>query len=259
MKLTIPVAGGVLAADDTGGDGPPLVLVHAGWTDRSSWAGVARRLAGRYRIVSYDARGYGQSPPPRAPYTQLGDLTAVLDHAGLARAVLVGHSGGGGTAIGLALASPDRVSALVLLAPGVPDYPWPADDPYNTEFMALANDGDRAGLAELGLRTWAAATPGGPEGADSALRRQIEGAVAAMFAQADFEQPDPPAYGRLGEITAPAVVVLGDLEYPMVTRCADSIADRIPGCRRVAAPGADHLIPLRAPGLVADVIAEQAG
>ena len=80
-----------------------------------------------------------------------------------------------------------------------------------------------------------------------------------MFAQGDFEQPDPPAYDHLAEITAPAVVVVGDLEYPMVTRCAGSIADRIPGCRRISAPGADHLIPLRAPDLVADVIIEQVG
>jgi pimeloyl-ACP methyl ester carboxylesterase len=134
----------------------------------------------------------------------------------------------------------------------VPDYPWPTDDPYNIEFMALANAGDRAGLAELGLRTWAAAGP------DATARAQIESAVAGMFAQVDFEQPDPPAYEHLAEITAPAVVVVGDLEYPMVTRCADSIADRIPGCRRIGAPGADHLIPLRAPDLVADVIMEQA-
>ena len=252
MQLTIPVEGGVLAADDSGGDGPPLVLVHAGWTDRSSWAGVAGRLAGRYRIISYDARGFGASPPPQAPFSQLGDLVAVLDHTGVPRAALAGHSGGGGTAIGLAVTHPERVAALVLLAPGVQDYPWPMDDPYNAEFMALATAGDQAGLVRLGLRTWAPADPG-----DATARAQIEGAVAAMFAQGDFEQPDPPAYDHLTEITAPAVVVLGDLEYPMVTRCADSIADRIPGCRRITVPGIDHLIPLRAPGLVAQVITEQ--
>jgi 3-oxoadipate enol-lactonase len=254
MQLTIPVPGGVLAADDSGGDGTPVVLVHAGWTDRSGWAGVASRLAGRCRIISYDARGFGASPPPQAPFSQLGDLVTVLDHVGVPRAILAGHSGGGGTAIGLAVAHPDRVSALVLLAPGVQDYPWPMDDPYNTEFMILAAAGDRAGLAELGLRTWAAADPG-----DAAARAQIESAVAGMFAQGDFERPDPPAYDHLAEIAAPTVVVLGDLEYPMVTRCADSVADRIPGCRRVPAPGADHLIPLRAPGLVADLIMEQVG
>ena len=251
MQLTVPVDGGVIAADDSGGGGPPVLLVHAGWTDRSSWAGVAGRLAGHYRVIRYDARGYGGSPPPQAPYTQLGDLVAVLDHVGAPKATLVGHSGGGGTVLGLALARPDRVSSLVLLAPGVQDYPWPADDPYNAEFLALATAGDRAGVAELGLRTWAAA------GHDATARAQIEGAVTAMFAQGDFERPDPAAYGRLAEIAAPAVVVLGDLEYPMVVRCADSIADRIPGCRRVPAPGADHLIPLRAPALVADVIRQQ--
>jgi 3-oxoadipate enol-lactonase len=213
---------------------------------------VASRLAGRYRIISYDARGYGASPPPQAPFNQLGDLVAVLDQAGVQRAAIAGHSGGGGTAIGLAVTHPERVSALVLLAPGVQDYPWPMDDPYNTEFMALATAGDRAGLAGLGLRTWAAADP-----ADATARAQVEGAVAAMFAQGDFEQPDPPAYDRLAEITAPTVVVVGDLEYPMVARGADSIADRIPGCRRITAPGVDHLIPLRAPDLVADVITEQ--
>ncbi len=254
MQLTIPVPGGVLAADDSGGDGPPLVLLHAGWTDRSSWAGVASRLAGQYRVICYDARGYGASLPPQAPFSQLGDLVAVLDAVGVRQAALAGHSGGGGTALGLAVNHPDRVSALVLLAPGVPDYPWPMDDPYNTEFMALATAGDRAGLAELGVRTWAVADPG-----DATARAQIEGAVAAMFAQADYEQPDPPAYSRLAEITAPAVVVVGDLEYPMVARCADSVADRIPGCRRISVPGADHLIPLRAPDLVADVITGQVG
>ncbi len=191
MQLAIPVHGGELAADDSGGDGPPVVLVHAGWTDRSSWAGVASRLAGRCRIISYDARGFGASPPPQAPFSQVGDLVTVLDHVAVPRAILVGHSGGGATAISLAVAHPDRISALVLLAPGVQDYPWPMDDPYNTEFMALATAGDRAGLAELGLRTWAAAGP------DAVARAQIEGAVAAMFAQGDFEQPDPPSYGRL--------------------------------------------------------------
>ena len=99
---------------------------------------------------------------------------------------MVGHSGGGGTTIGLALASPGGSAGLVLLAPGVQDYPWPMDDPYNTEFMALATAGDRAGLAELGLRTWAAAGP-----ADAAARAQVEGAVAAMFAQVELRAARP--------------------------------------------------------------------
>ena len=90
VKVSIPVGGGVISAHDSGGGGAPLVLVHAGWSDQSSWAGLAGRLAGQYRVISYDARGYGESPPPREPFTQLGDLVTVLDHLGVPRAALVG-------------------------------------------------------------------------------------------------------------------------------------------------------------------------
>ena len=172
MRLTIPVEGGVLAADDSGGGGPPLLLVHAGWADQSSWADVAGLLAGRYRIISYDARGYGASPPPQAPFSQLADLVTVLDHVGVQRATMVGHSGGGGTTIGLALASPERVAGLVLLAPGVQDYPWPMDDPYNTKFMALATAGDRAGPGRAGPADLGRGRPGGCRRPGAGRRRR---------------------------------------------------------------------------------------
>ena len=72
--------------------------------------------------------------------------------------------------------------------------------------------GDREGLTELGVRTWAAAGDG------REVREQIRGAADAFFRVGDFERPDPPAYARLGEVSAPAVVVTGDREYPMVAR-----------------------------------------
>jgi 3-oxoadipate enol-lactonase len=254
MELSIPVGGGDVWAEDADGDGTPLVLMHPGWGDSTIWDQAAGRLAGRgFRVIRYDARGYGRSPAPAAPYTQLGDLVAVLDHLGVPQAALVAHSGAGGPAIGLALAQPERVGALVLVAPGVHDYPWPHGDPYGQEFEALFTAGDRDGLAELGLRTWAAA------GADPAAQAQIRSAVAAFFAQGSFERPDPPAYSRLDEVRAPSVVAVGDLEYPMVRECGEQIAAGIPGCRLVVVPGADHLLPLRAPGVLADLISDAAG
>jgi 3-oxoadipate enol-lactonase len=253
MELSIPVDGGEVWAEDADGDGTPLVLMHPGWGDSTIWDPVLGRLpAGRFRAIRYDARGYGRSAAPAAPYTQLGDLAAVLDHLGVPRAALVAHSGAGGPAIGLALAQPERVGALILVAPGVHDYPWPRGDPYGHRFEALFTAGDRDGLAELGLRTWAAA------GADPAARAQIRSAVAAFFAQGSFERPDPPAYSRLGEVRAPSVLAMGDLEYPMVRECGEQIAAGIPGCRLVAVPGADHLLPLRAPGLLASLISDTA-
>lgn len=243
----MPVDGGHLWADDTGGDGPVLVLLHPGWGDSSIWEPVLARLPTGCRVIRYDVRGFGRSPAPAATFRQLGDLVGVLDHCGVDRALLVGHSGGGGTAIGLALADPARVSGLLLLAPGVPDYPWPADDPYGHRFGSLYRAGDRAGLVELGLRTWAAA------GADDAAQAQIRSAVDACFRLRDHEQDDPPAYARLGEIRTPAVVVVGDLDYPVVVDCAADIAAKIPGCQQIQAPGADHMLPLRVPAMIAEL------
>jgi 3-oxoadipate enol-lactonase len=245
VELTVPVEGGHLWADDTGGDGPVIVLLHAWWADSSSWLPVLDRLPARYRVIRYDVRGYGCSPAPAAAFTQLGDLAAVLGDRGADDVLLVGHSGAGGTAIGLALADPARVRGLLLLAPGVPDYPWPEDDPYGRRFGELWEAGDRDGLTELGISTWAAAGDG-PE-----VRAQIRGAAEAFFRVGDFERPGPAAYSRLGEVRAPAVVVTGDREYPMVARCAAEIAARIPCCEQVPAPGADHMLPLRVPDLIA--------
>lgn len=254
MELSVPVEGGWLWADDSGGDAdsPAVVLLHPGWGDSSIWLPVMQRLPGHYRVIRYDVRGFGKSPAPAAAFTQLGDLIAVLDHVGADQVTVVGNSGGGGTAAGLALADPSRVSALLLLAPGAPDYPWPPQDPYFVSFAELYEAGDRAGLIELGLRTWAAADPG------PAAREQVRGAVGAFFTSADYEQPGPPTYARLGEITAPSVVVTGQLEYPIVASCAAEIGARIPGCCQITALGADHLLPLRIPDLIAQLTAELA-
>lgn len=250
MNLRVPVAGGYLWADDVGGDGPVVVLLHPGWGDSSIWLPVLDRLSSHYRVIRFDTRGFGKSPAPQAPFSQLADLVAVLDNRGVDRAMLVGHSGGGGTAVGLALADPRRVRGLLLLAPGVHDYPWPSDDPFFRKFDELYAVGDVEGLADLGLRTWAAA------GADQVAQEQIRRAAAAFFRLGDHERPDPPAYSKLGQIGIPAIVVVGDHEYPMAASCAADIANRIPGCRQVLAPGADHLLPLRVPGMIAELVDE---
>ena len=249
----MPVDGGHLWADDSGDDGPVLVLLHPGWGDSSIWLPVLERLPGHYRVIRYDTRGFGKSPAPAAPFTQLGDLAQVLDHRGADRVLLVGHSAGGGTAIGLALADPARVRGLLLLAPGIQDYPWPAEDPYGQQFDEFFAAGDRDGIAALGLRTWAAA------GADQAAQAQVRRAAEAYFRLGDYERSDPPAYGRLGQIQIPAAVVTGDQEYPIVARCAADIAARIPGCQQIAAPGADHLLPLRIPAMIAELVSKLDG
>jgi pimeloyl-ACP methyl ester carboxylesterase len=248
----IPVDGGTVWADDSGGDRPPLVLLHPGVGDSRIWDPVLPRLGGRYRVIRYDARGYGRSPQPTGGYSRLDDLVAVLDHVGLARAPLVGCSMGGGAAISLALADPGRVSALVLLCPGVSGYDWPEEPELDAEYEALSAAEDLDGLVALGLREWAAA------GAEPGVVAQLRSAVPGWLGEDRYARLDPPAFDRLGELDVPSVLLLGDRDRPALIACDEQIAARIPGCRLVRVPGVDHLPPLRVPDLVADLILEYA-
>ena len=243
----MPTGGGEVWVRDSGGDGVPAVLLHPGWGDSGVWDEVAALLAEEVRVVRYDSLGYGESSAPTRRYTALDELRAVLEALGIAQAVLAGHSGGGATALSLALAEPERVAELLLLAPGVSGYPWPADDPFMKEMTAAAEANDVEAAVEIGLRTWARG------GTGEAVETQIRSAVAGMQAQAPYLDEDPPVYERLAEVDAPTTLLFGDLEYPMAAECCQAIADRLPSCRVVTLPGSDHMIPLRAAGVVAEL------
>jgi len=79
------------------GKGPPLVLVHGVGCSHRDWMPVARRLARRHCVLAWDARGHGSCRPVRGSITLARlatDLAEMLDHFGLQRSVLVGHSMG---------------------------------------------------------------------------------------------------------------------------------------------------------------------
>ena len=156
METMVKVDGGTVWVDDTGGLGAPVVLVHPGVGDSRIWEPVMSRLGARYRVIRYDARGHGESPPATAPYTLLTDLVAVLDQLDVPSAVFVGCSQGGTSSIDLALSQPSRVSALVLVSPGLTGYPWPQNPGTRAEFASLAATGDVDGVAALIGRIWPA-------------------------------------------------------------------------------------------------------
>lgn len=251
-ELMVSVKDGEVWADDSGGDGLPLVLLHPGVGDSSVWDKVMPRLVQRHRVIRYDARGFGRSPAPTAKYSQSQDLSAVLDHFGLSRVVLVASSMGGATALSLTLDEPGRVAGLALFVPGVTGYEGFSSPQLMAQIETLAKDGDMDGLVALGLRTWAAAGVDDDEEAAAQLR----GAIPAWFATQPFQVPDAPAFDRLGELALPCVLALGEQDQAEVIRCNEEMAARIPGCRLVRMPGSDHLPTLREPETVADLVLE---
>lgn len=243
------VPGGEVWFEDTGHDLPPLVLLHPGIADSRIWKPLLSELTRRHRVIRYDARGYGRSPAPTAPFTLLRDLVTVLDTLGLERVPIVGCSQGGGSALGLALAQPARVSALVLLCPGIPGYPVPPDPETDAEFEAAEPWGVEA-VAEVGLRVWTAA------GRTPEVVELMRSAARAWFANEGFEQEDSPVYDRLGDLAVPTSLLVGDADRPWLIEAGRAAAARIPGCELIEVPGVDHLPPLRVPNRVLRQIRE---
>src|SRR4051812_14045791 len=245
----IPVPGGRVWAGDTGGDAPPLVLLHPGVGDSRIWEPILPALRAEHRVIRYDARGFGRSPAPEKPFSMLDDLVAVLDHFGISRTPVVGCSQGGTAAIGLALADPGRVTALVLLCPGISGYPVPGDPALDQEFDAAVSHGAEA-VAEIGLRLWAAA------GRTPEVVDQLRSAARAWITNDGLELPDPPVRDRLGEIAVPTGLLVGTADRDWLLASNREAAERIPGCKYLEVPGLDHLPPLREPGRVLSLIKE---
>ncbi len=115
-------AGGVRLDGEQAGSGPAVVLLH-GLTATRRYVLMGSRSLERsgHRVIAYDARGHGRSQPAAAGlygYEHLSaDVVAVLDAAGAERALLAGASMGAHTALAVALAHPERVSALALITP----------------------------------------------------------------------------------------------------------------------------------------------
>lgn len=100
------------------GAGPDLILVHGLAASRAFWFSAATQLQGRYRVTLFDLRGHGYSSRPERGYRPqdfAGDILALMDHLGIARAALVGHSYGGAAALEAAGLAPARITHLGLL------------------------------------------------------------------------------------------------------------------------------------------------
>ncbi len=246
-ETMVAVDGGEVWADDSGGDGPPLVLLHPGIGDSRIWEPLLPALTASYRVLRYDARGFGRSPAPTVKFTLLTDLVAVLDHYGLDHVAIVGCSQGGGSGLALALDQPARVAALALLCPGIPGFAWPEEpEPgeLEAEYGRAIKAGDVDAVAGLVQRIWGAAGP------TPAVMEQFRSAARAYISSGDLMQPDPPVLARLGELAIPVSLLVGDADYPPLIESNRQAAALIPGCQLTVVPGLDHLPPLRDPALV---------
>jgi 3-oxoadipate enol-lactonase len=235
------------------GDGRPVVLVHAGICDSRMWDPQWETFARTHRVVRCDMRGFGRSPLEPGRYSGPGDLIGLLDELALGPATLVGASMGGGVSLQVAVARPDLVSALVLVGSGVRGHDW-------SDYVARAwaeeeaafERGDLDAAVEVNLRTWVDGPHRSPDEVDREVRRKVaemqrralELALECPGAQEEALVLD--VGDRLGDISAPTLAIVGELDVKDVHVVAERLEREI-GATRVIVEGAAHLPSLEKP------------
>jgi len=206
------------------------------------WAPQAAGLDDHFDVITPDMRGYGESELPATAWSPVADVLALMDVLRIREAPhLVGCSIGGGVAIDFALEHPERVSKLVLVGAGVSGQPHDHkyDDLY-TDVDAAEETNDLAVLNEAEMRLWLVG-PGRTAGqVDQRLRDlflDMNGiSLKSDFASAPTQKINPPAFGRLEEIKAPTLVVVGDEDLSEIRDTADLLVSKIRGARQRGHP-----------------------
>jgi 3-oxoadipate enol-lactonase len=243
------------------GWGPTVLLVHAGIADRRMWDDQVGPFADAgWTVVRADLPGFGETPPPDRPVALWAALRDLLDHLGVERAVVVGASLGGRAAVDLALAAPGRVRALVLVGSGLAGHPFqePALFELWDQSEGAIERGDHLEAARVEIDTWVVGMGRGPSAVDPAVRRRVEAMLLDAYAhgEADLEEPDPAATGRLGQVAAPALVVVGQHDRPDIHAMAGVLTAGIPGAELALLGGTAHLPNMEQPEAFNRVVLE---
>ena len=231
-----------------------IALIHAGVADSRMWEPQLESFSAEHRVIAHDLPGYGQCPIESAVVDYRAAVRHALAAAGSKRAALVGVSLGGRIALELALESPEKVWALVLIGPGLDGHEWSAEvQAFGQEEEAALARGDLDAAIEANLRLWLA----GPNRSVDAIHPELRSLVAEMQRTA-FELQEghddlrmaplePPASERLGEISVPTLVVTGDEDVHDIHEIADKLAAEIPGAERARIADTAHLPNLERP------------
>ncbi len=118
----VSVNGVALAIHEWPGKGPAVVCIHGLTANHTCWQSAADALTPDYRLIAYDLRGRGESDKPPKGYSleiHAKDLAALLDHLGLPRAIIMGHSLGAHIGLYFAVHFPKRVRKLILVDGGL--------------------------------------------------------------------------------------------------------------------------------------------
>lgn len=230
------------------GDGPPVLLVHGHPFDRSMWRPQLQSLSDRFRLIAPDLRGYGRSPATSGSVSMgelADDLWALLAELGIDDVGVVGLSMGGLVAMEMAIARPQRLWALGLVATTA----QPVTDGERAQRLALADEVEAMGMEPLVLSM-------GPRLFGSHADDQTVGEVLAMMAANNPLGAAAALRGRacrpdyrdgLRTLTQPSFVCVGERDVWSTPKVTQELTECLHEPRTLTLPGVGHLPNLECP------------
>ncbi|MEV6100929.1 alpha/beta hydrolase [Nocardia sp. NPDC051981] len=248
----------IFYTDSGGRSSSVVVLSHGFFMDLSMFAPQVEYLEAKgFRVLCWDARGHGgTATEPHRPFSywdSARDLLAVMDAAGVDRAVLGGMSQGGYTTLRAALLAPERVEALILLDTEAGDSPDEQKAEYRELFDAWTNPEVPLAVLADGL---APQLIGGTAADQAPWRAKWAASDRSAIIQAAACLTERESLlDRLVEITCPAMVLRGEFDASSTADKSGALAAGLAGSGPVTTvPGAGHAANWTAPGPVNDAI-----
>ena len=225
------------------------MLLHEGIGDSRMWEPQWAAYADRFHAVRFDMRGFGKSPPVVGSFSLSGDLVKLLDSLALGPAALIGMSLGGSVAIETTIARPDLVSRLVLVGSGLRGFEMNDETKAGwAEEEAALERGDDDEAVEINLRMWVDGPSRSPDEVDPEMRRKIaemQGRAIELWREAGEDGEHRALVedvgDRLGEISVPTLILVGELDRPEMHEIAERLEAEIPNSRRETIAGTAHV------------------
>jgi pimeloyl-ACP methyl ester carboxylesterase len=253
---TASVNGQKIAYDDTGGEGPPVVLAHGFLMGRSMFESQVAALRDRYRVIIWDERGIGETVDDGDSFTYwelAADGLALLDHLGIDSAVVGGMSQGGFISLRMALAAPARVRALILL-----DTQAGLEDPEAVPlYRGMMEDWVANGVSDEIATVAADLIIGDPVLSEPWIQRWKDFPPERLLRPGETLLNRDDVTDRLGEITVPALVVHGTADASIPMARAEALAAGLTGSTGVVPiEGGTHAANMTHPDAVNAAIRE---
>ena len=241
------------------GAGHWLVLLHEGITDSHIYDDQFNTFAQHFRVVRFDIRGFGQSdlPPDDEPVALHEDLYGLLAFLGIKKTYVLGMSMGGAIALDFTLTHPDMVDALILVSSGVSGYDMASFEAeykdIGEEIEDAAKRGDYERASELEMRIWVDGPERTPKQVDPVVRQKVYEMNLNNYRKmgaSEFPSPqnlEPPAIGRLGEVSVPTCLIIGDKDVREMLSIIEKLELGIPGARKVVMHGVAHALNMERP------------